>query len=81
MKRERARINIRSGEDAMALVACLRAQEDSFSIESRNGARRVNAKSLLAVICSMFDLLDEMYLVNDTHNGVIPTGVHPFVCA
>lgn len=81
MDNARVRLSLRSGEDAYTLVELLRAYEDAFSIESRTGAYRVNAKSILGVICMMLQYLDGMYLVNDTHAGLIPAGISCFLAA
>ena len=72
MEKKRSRLLLRSGEDAYALVELLRDMEDVFSIESHTGLRRVNAKSILGVLCMMIEFLDEIYLVNETHAGRIP---------
>ena len=79
MSRNGARLRLRSGEDAYALVEMLRASEDTFSIESRTGSHRVNAKSILGVFCMMLQFLDGMYLVNETHAGMIPACVSGFL--
>ena len=71
MSRNGARLRLRSGEDAYALVELLRDMDDAFSIVSRTGSRRVNAKSILGVICMMLEFLDGIYLINETHEGLI----------
>lgn len=81
MEDNRARLMLQSGEDAYTLVERLRGLEDAFSIENRNGMRKVDAKSLLGVICSMLESMDEMYLVNETHAGWIPASIGCFLAA
>ena len=74
----RAHIRLSSQAEVMQFVQGLSRLEDSFSIESRSGMHRVNAKSVIGVMYTMFDFPDEMYLVNDTHDGFIPSFVDQF---
>ncbi len=74
----RAHIRLSSQAEVMDFIQGLSKFEDSFSIESRSGMHRVNAKSVIGVMYTMFDFPDEMYLVNDTHDGVIPAFVDQF---
>ena len=76
--RARAHIRLSGQAEVMAFVQGLSRYEDSFSIESRSGLHRVNAKSDIGVMYTMFDFPDEMYLVNDTRDGVIPAFVDQF---
>ena len=76
--RARAHIRLNGQAEVMAFVQGLSRFEDSFSIESRSGLHRVNAKSVIGVMYTMFDFPDEMYLVNDTRDGVIPAFVDQF---
>ena len=76
--RARAHIRLNGQAEVMAFVQGLSRYEDSFSIESRSGLHRVNAKSVIGVMYTMFDFPDEMYLVNDTSDGVIPAFVDQF---
>ena len=76
--RARAHIRLNGQAEVMAFVQGLSRYEDSFSIESRSGLHRVNAKSVIGVMYTMFDFPDEMYLVNDTRDGVIPAFVDQF---
>lgn len=78
MSGKRAQIWLRNGEEAAAFVQMLSRLEDSFTIESRTGTRSVNAKSLLGVFYSMLQIDDEMFLVNNTHAGMIPSCVDRF---
>ena len=79
MSRNGARLRLRSGEDAYALVELLRDMDDAFFIVSRTGSRRVNAKSILGVICMMLEFLDGIYLINETHEGLIPPKLAGFL--
>lgn len=64
--------------EVMAFMQGLCNSEDAFSIESRAGLHRVNAKSVIGVMYTMFDFPDEMYLVIETHDGVIPAFVDAY---
>lgn len=74
----RAHIRLSSQAEVMEFIQGLYKFEDSFSIENRAGTHRVNAKSVIGVMYTMFDFPDDMYLVNDTHDGVIPAFVDQF---
>lgn len=68
----RAHIRLTSQAEVMEFIQGLSRYEDAFSIECRSGLHRANAKSVIGVMYTMFDFPDEMYLVNDTNDGVIP---------
>lgn len=74
----RAHIRLTSQAEVMEFIQNLSRLEDAFSIESRSGMHRVNAKSVIGVMYTMFDFPDEMYLVNDTRDGVIPAFVDQY---
>ena len=74
----RAHIRLTSQAEVMEFIQGLCRYEDAFSIESRSGMHRVNAKSVIGVMYTMFDFPDEMYLVNDSNDGVIPAFVDQF---
>ena len=74
----RAHIRLNSQAEVLEFIQGLSSFEDSFSIESRSGMHRVNAKSVIGVMYTMFDFPEEMYLVNDSHDGVIPAFVDQF---
>ena len=76
--RARAHIRLSGQAEVMAFVQGLSRYEDSFSIESRSGLHRVNAKSVIGVMYTMADFSDEMYLVNDTHDGDIPVALNKY---
>jgi len=76
--RARAHIRLNGQAEVMEFVQALSRYEDAFSIESRSGLHRVNAKSVIGVMYTMFDFPDEMYLVNDTRDGVIPACIDQF---
>ena len=74
----RAHIRLTSQAEVMEFIQGLCRFEDAFSIESRSGMHRVNAKSVIGVMYTVFDFPDEMYLVNDSNDGVIPAFVDRF---
>ena len=74
----RAHIRLSSQAEVMAFVQGLCKFEDSFSIESRSGLHRINAKSVIGVMYTMLDFPEELYLVNDTNNGFIPSFVDAY---
>ena len=76
--RIRAHIRLTSQAEVMTFIQGLSKFNDNFSIENRSGVHRVNAKSVIGVMYTMFDFPDDMYLVNDTHDGVIPAFVDQF---
>lgn len=43
-----------------------------YVIENADGSLRVNARSLEGVLYASVDYNDEMYLVNDTFDGIYP---------
>ncbi len=74
----RAHIRLSSQAEVMTFVQGLSKFNDSFTIENRNGVHRVNAKSVIGVMYTMFDFPEEMYLVNDTRDGFIPSFVDSY---
>lgn len=74
----RAHIRLMNQAEVMEFIQGLSKFNDTFSIESRSGLHRVNAKSVIGVMYTMFDFPEEMYLVNDTRDGFIPSFVDQF---
>lgn len=70
--RARAHIRLNTQAEVMTFVMALSKFEDHFSIENGKGNHRVNAKSVIGVMYTMMDFPNELYLVNDTNDGVIP---------
>lgn len=71
----RAHIRLNNQAEALSFIQELCRNDDSFSIENKHGDHRINAKSVIGVMYTMVDFPDEMYLVNDTHDGRIPSFV------
>lgn len=76
--RARAHIRLNTQAEVMAFVTALSRFEDHFSIENASGRHRVNAKSVIGVMYTMMDFPNELYLVNDTNDGVIPAFVDAY---
>ena len=74
----RAHIRLTNQADVMSFIQQLTEVPDAFVMEHRDGSRRIDAKSMLGVMYFAFDLQDEMYLVNETNNGSIPSFVDKF---
>lgn len=74
----RAHIRLENQTDVLNFISTLSKFEDNFSIENANGTHRVNAKSMLGVMYTMMDFPEELYLVNETNNGYIPTFVDSY---
>lgn len=68
----RAHIRLTNQAEVMNFVQTLLTLPYAFSIENKDGTRRIDAKSVLGVMYFSFDLQDEMYLVNDSMDGHIP---------
>ena len=74
----RAHIRLNNQAEVMTFIQGLSKFNDNFSIESSTGLHRVNAKSVIGVMYTMFDFPEEMYLVNDTRDGFIPSFVDQY---
>ena len=80
MLRTRTHIRLNTTEEVSRFVSQLNTDgtTDKYSIEDFKGIHRANGRSLLGVIYAMSDFHDEMYLVNETQNGVYPSFVDAF---
>ena len=69
----RAHIRLNTPAEADVFVAELNSTGtvDKYIIEDFNGIERANARSLLGVIYALTDYNDEMYLVNETNDGIV----------
>lgn len=74
----RAHIRLNSQAEVISFIQELCKYDDTFSIENAAGNHRVNAKSVIGVMYTMYDFPEDMYLVNDTNNGRIPAFVDAF---
>lgn len=74
----RAHIRLNNQAEVISFIQELCKFEDTFSIENASGNHRVNAKSVIGVMFTMYDFPEDMYLVNDTNNGRIPSFVDAY---
>ena len=74
----RAHIRLSNQAEVMTFIQNLSKYNDNFSIENRTGAHRVNAKSVIGVMYTMFDFPEEIFLVNDSRDGFIPSFVDSY---
>lgn len=75
MSHIRAHIRVETQGDVLHLIGVLSSSEDTFSIEDFTGQNRVNARSILGMLYITSECGDEVYLVNDTHDGVFPAEI------
>ena len=70
----RAHIRINTTHEATEFVQAINADGtvNKYVITDASGAYRANARSLLGVIYAMSDFNDNMYLINETEDGVFP---------
>lgn len=51
---------------------------DKFMVEDFEGKQRVNARSLVGMIYAMTDFNDNMFIVNETTDGVFPNFIDTY---
>lgn len=80
MPHTRAHIRLNTITDVTNFVAKINGvgTVDKYIIEDFAGDQRADARSLLGVIYAMTDYNDQMYLVNETQNGVFPNFVDAY---
>ena len=80
MPHVRAHIFINTTEEASRFVSELNSDGsvNSYFIENFNGNSRINARSLLGVIYAMTEHQDNMFLVNETEDGVFPSCINKY---
>jgi hypothetical protein len=68
----RAHIRLNTPQEASEFVQLINSDGTAtkYTITEASGKYRVSARSLIGVIYSMTDFNDEMYLVNETEDGV-----------
>lgn len=76
----RAHIRITTTAEASAFVSHMNTDgtTDKYIIEDFNSEQRANARSLLGVIYALSDFNNDMYLVNETRDGVFPKFVDAY---
>lgn len=80
MEHTRAHIRLTTMKDIDTFVSALNGDgtSDRFTVENFNGSLRINARSMNGVIYAAMDFNDELFLVNETHDGVYPNAVNDF---
>ena len=68
----RAHIRLNTSQEASEFVQLMNSDGTTtkYTITDASGKYRVSARSLIGVIYAMTDFNDEMYLVNETEDGV-----------
>lgn len=51
---------------------------DKFMVEDFEGKQRVNARSLVGMIYAMTDFNDNMFIVNETTDGIFPNFIDAY---
>ena len=76
----RAHIRLSTMNEIKSFVELLNTDgtTDRYTIENANGSLRINARSLEGVIYAAIDYNDETYLVNETNDGVYPSGIDDY---
>ena len=76
----RAHIRLSTMKEITSFVQLLNADgtADRYTIENANGSLRINARSLVGVIYAALDYNDETQLVNETNDGVYPSGIDEY---
>ena len=73
----RAHIRLMTLNDIKNFVESLNSDgtADRYTIENEDGSLRINARSIEGVVYAAVDYNEETYLVNETNNGVYPSGI------
>ena len=77
----RAHIRLSSMEEVGAFVKAMMTStpaESRYRVETADGSRAVNARSYVGMIYMSAEHSGEMYLVNETDNGVFPVELDQF---
>lgn len=76
----RAHIRLNTMNEIKSFVELLNTDgtADRYTIENANGSLRINARSIEGVIYAAVDYNDETYLVNETNDGVYPSGIDSY---
>lgn len=80
IKHTRAHIQLMTMKDIDTFVRVLNSDgtSDRYTIENFNGSLRINARSVNGMIYAAMDFNDELFLVNETHDGIYPNAVNDF---
>lgn len=75
MEKKKFKLALATTEAVRAFIGVMGKQDDDYSLESENGSTRVDAKSLLGVLYMTSECGPAFFLVNNTHDGVFPSGI------
>ena len=73
MSHVRAQINVATQTEILKLISNLSNLDDTFTVENFNGSIRVNARSIMGMLYITAECGDQLYLVNNTRDGVFPS--------
>ena len=70
----RAHIRLNTTQEATEFVnlICSYGTDTTYTITDYTGKYRANARSIIGVMYAMTDFNDNMYLINETEDGVFP---------
>ena len=70
----RAHIRLNTPQEASEFVQLINSDGTTtkYTITDASGKYRANARSLIGVFYMMTDFNDEMYLINETEDGIFP---------
>lgn len=70
----RAHIRLNTPQEASEFVQIINSDgtTSKYTVTDATGKYRANARSLIGVIYAMSDFNDNMYLINETEDGVFP---------
>ena len=70
----RAHIRLNTPQEASEFVQMINSDGSvtKYTVTDATGKYRVSARSLIGVIYAMTDFNDNMYLINETEDGVFP---------
>lgn len=76
----RAHIRLITQTDAADFVSLINKDGsiDRYVLETADGHARVSARSMLGVLYFVSEHNTETYLVNETHDGVMPRGIDQY---
>lgn len=72
----RAKIQLPTQGDIIKFISAL-DDDDTYSLIDSSQRHCVSARSLMGVIYASAEF-DELYLVNETHDGMFPSGIDYF---
>lgn len=80
MTHKRIPINLDTPRKVMDFIAMINNEgaADDYSLENKDGTQRISAKSPLSVFYASIEFNKQIFLVNDTDDGVFPSGVDQF---